>query len=84
MSLQVPRVAVGSTGMHASILGMGCSPLGHSYGVSECSWVCAYLWTPAGFQAVLVRDAELTLRLPGAMHGGPAVHRREILCCRSS
>jgi hypothetical protein len=30
---QVPRVPLGRTGMNASILGMGCSPLGHSYGV---------------------------------------------------
>lgn len=30
---QVPRVPLGRTGITASILGMGCSPLGHSYGV---------------------------------------------------
>jgi hypothetical protein len=31
---RVPRVALGRTGMQVSILGMGCSPIGHSYGVS--------------------------------------------------
>jgi hypothetical protein len=33
--MQVPRVPLGATGMQVSVLGMGCSPLGHSYGVSE-------------------------------------------------
>lgn len=31
---QVPRVPLGRTGMRVSVLGMGCSPLGHSYGVT--------------------------------------------------
>lgn len=32
-TLKVPRVPLGNTGMQVSIFGMGCSPLGHSYGV---------------------------------------------------
>lgn len=31
---QVPKRALGKTGVQVSCIGMGCSPFGHAYGVS--------------------------------------------------
>lgn len=33
-STQVPKRALGKTGVQVSCIGMGCSPFGHAYGVS--------------------------------------------------
>ena len=34
-STQVPKRALGKTGVQVSCIGMGCSPFGHAYGVRQ-------------------------------------------------
>ena len=71
---RLPRHAFGSTGVQCSVVGLGCSPFGHAYGVSGLQMLTTAFKLPANIAGSHPSRCCLVLQSPNEDQAIAAVH----------
>ena len=71
---RLPRHAFGSTGVQCSVVGLGCSPFGHAYGVSGLQMPTTASKPPANVAGLHLSRCCLVLQSPNEDQAIAAVH----------